>query len=260
MELREYWNVARKRGWIIVLVAIVAAVAALGVSLIIPKTYRATIQLSVEPARADWGLSQAAKELLANYIVNIRSHTNVQDAINRGQLDMTTDQFLADLDVSYDASNLTITLQADSHDEAMSMTMAQQLADVFVEKRKQWNEEQDKSARIYVEKVDDVRYAVLHSPKWKFNVLAGAIFGAIAGGVVVFFLEWLQADILRTPGDVEKSLGLTVLGAIPVRGDSSGGGRRKWGMPAWIEPGILLVFVIGLAIGAGLGALVVGLL
>lgn len=260
MELREYWNVARKRGWIIVLVAIVAAVAALGVSLIIPKTYRASIQLSVEPARADWGLSQAAKELLANYIVNIRSHTNVQDAIDRGQLDMTTDQFLADLDVSYDASNLTITMQADSHDEAMAMTMAQQLADVFVEKRRQWNEEQDKSARIYVEKVDDVRYAVLASPKWKFNMLAGAIFGAIAGGVVVFFLEWLQADIVRTPGDVEKTLGVIVLGAIPAQSDTPGSNRRKWGLPAGVDSGVLLVFVTGVAIGAGLGALVVGLL
>ena len=255
MELREYWNVARKRGWIIVLVAVVAAVAALGVSLIIPKTYSASIQLSVEPARADWGLSQAAKEMLRNYI-----HTMIQDAIDRGQLDMTTDQFLADLDVSDDASNLSITIKAESHDEGVAMTMAQQLADVFVEKRRQWNEEQDKSARIYIEKVDDVRYAVLDSPKWKFNVLAGAIFGAIAGGIVVFFLEWLQADIVRTPGDVEKTLGLTVLGAIPVRGDTPGSSSRKWGLPSWVEPGILLVFIIGLAIGAALGALVVGLL
>jgi len=260
MELREYWNVARKRGWIIVLVAVVAAVAALGVSLIIPKTYSANIQLSVEPARADWGLSQAAKEMLRNYILTIRSHTMIQDAIDRGQLDMTTDQFLADLDVSDDASNLSITIQAESHDEAVAMTMAQQLADVFVEKRRQWNEEQDKSARIYIEKVDDVRYATLASPKWKFNVLAGGIFGAIAGGIVVFFLEWLQADIVRTPGDVEKTLGLTVLGAIPVRGDTASSRRRRWGLPTWVEPGVLLVFATGLAIGAGLGALVVGLL
>lgn len=260
MELREYWNVARKRGWIIVLVAIVAAVAALGVSLIIPKTYSASIQLTVEPARADWGLSQAAKEMLRNYIVTIRSHTMVQEAINRGQLDMTTDQFLADLDVSDDASNLTISIKAESHDEGVAMTMAQQLADVFVEKRRAWNEEQDKSARIYIEKVDDVRYAVLASPKWKFNTLAGGIFGAIAGGIVVFFLEWLQADIIRTPGDVQKTLGLTVLGAIPTRGEAPGARKRRWGLPGWVEPGILLVFVIGLAIGAGLGALAVGLL
>jgi hypothetical protein len=31
-------------------------------------------------------------------------------------------------------------------------------------------------------------------------------------------------------------------------------------MPAWIQPGVLLIFVVGLVIGAGLGALVVALL
>ena len=66
MELREYWNIVRKRGWILLVVAVVAAVAALGVSLIISETYKATIQLSVNPARADWGLSQATKDLLRN--------------------------------------------------------------------------------------------------------------------------------------------------------------------------------------------------
>jgi hypothetical protein len=32
------------------------------------------------------------------------------------------------------------------------------------------------------------------------------------------------------------------------------------GLPSWIEPGLLLIFLVGLVIGAGLGALVVGLL
>jgi hypothetical protein len=31
-------------------------------------------------------------------------------------------------------------------------------------------------------------------------------------------------------------------------------------LPAWIEPGFLLIFAVGLVIGAGLGALIVGLL
>ena len=38
MEFREYWNIALKRGWIIILVAIVAAVAAFGVSQIMSET------------------------------------------------------------------------------------------------------------------------------------------------------------------------------------------------------------------------------
>jgi capsular polysaccharide biosynthesis protein len=260
VEFGEYCEIARKRGWIILLVAVIAAVAALGVSLILSETYEATIQLSINPARADWGLSQATKDLLRNYVLNIRSHRMTQEAINRAQLDMSTYDFLANLDVSDDAANLSITLQAESHDPEEARLMAQTLADVFVEERRQWNSEQDKRDRIYVEKVDDIRDVPLASPKTKFNMLAGAVFGAIIGGIIVFFLEWLQSDLLRTAADVEKAVGITVLGAIPAGSEGKTGGQSRWGLPAWIEPGLVFIFLVGMVIGAGLGALIVGLL
>jgi capsular polysaccharide biosynthesis protein len=260
VEFREYWNIARKRGWIIFLVAVVAAVAALGVSLIVAETYKATIQLSANPARADWGLNQATQDLLRNYVLNIKSHRMTQEAINRAQLDMSTYDFLANLDVSDDAANLSITIQAESHDPEEARLMAQTLADVFVEERRQWNSEQDKRDRIYVEKVDDIRDVPLASPKIKFNMLAGAVLGAIVGAIIVFFLEWLQSDILRSAADVEKAVGVTVLGAIPVGSESKSGARSQWGLPAWVDPGFLLTFSVGIVIGAGLGALIVGLL
>jgi capsular polysaccharide biosynthesis protein len=175
-------------------------------------------------------------------------------------LDMSTYDFLANLDVSDDAANLSITIQAESHDPEEARLMAQTLADVFVEERRQWNSEQDKSDRIYVEKVDDIRDVPLASPKTKINMLAGAVFGAIAGGVIVFFLEWLQSDILRTAADAEKAVGVAVLGAIPTTTDSGAGEKSRWGLPAWLDPGLLLVFLVGLVIGTGLGALIVGLL
>jgi capsular polysaccharide biosynthesis protein len=260
MEFREYWNIAKKRGWIILLVAAVAVIAALGISMIMPETYKATIQLSVNPARADWGLSQATKDLLRNYVLNIRSHSMTQEAINRAQLDMSTYDFLANLDASDDSANLSLTLQAESHDPEEARLMAQTLADVFVDERRQWNTEQDKRDRIYVEKVDDIRDVPLSSPNTKLNMLAAAVFGAIVGAVIVFFLEWLQSDILRSAADVEKGVGVAVLGAIPTGTQSKTAGKSKWGLPTWVEPGLLLTFLVGLVIGTGIGALVVGLL
>jgi capsular polysaccharide biosynthesis protein len=260
MEFREYWDIALKRGWILLLVALVAAVAALGVSLLMVETYKATIQLSINPARADWGLNQATKDLLRNYVLNIKSHRMTEEAIQRAQLDMSTYDFLGNLDVSDDAANLSITLQAESHDPEEARLMAQTLADVFVEERAQWNAEQDKRDRIYVEKVDDIRDVPQSAPNTRFNILAGFVFGLIAGGIVVFFLEWLQSDILRTSNDVEKDLGVTVLATIPSGSESGIEGSSRLGLPGWLEPGLLLVFAVGLVIGAGLGALVVGLL
>lgn len=260
MEFREYWTVARKRGWILVLAAVVAAVAALGLSVVLPKVYKATIQLSINPARADWGLSQATKDLLRNYVLNIKSHRMTQKAIDRAQLDMSTYDFLGNLDVSDDAANLSITIQAESSDPEEARLMAQTLGDVFVEERRQWNQEQDKSDRIDVEKVDDIRDVPLASPKWRFNMLAGAVFGAIVGGVIVFFLEWLQSDVLRTVADVEKAVDLTVLGTIPAGGEVKAAGRLKRALPAGLDPSLALAFAVGLVIGAGVGALVVALL
>ena len=260
MELREYWNIALKRGWIIILVAVVAAVAALGVSMLMSETYKATIQLSANPARADWGLNQATQDLLRNYVLNIKTHNMTQTAIERAQLDMSTYDFLANLDVSADSSNMSITIQAESHDQEQAKLMAQTLADVFVEERRQWNAEQDKRDRIYVEKVDDIRDVPLASPKKTFNMAAGAVFGAIVGGIIVFILEWLQSDILRTVADVEKVVGAPALGAIPAGGEARGGERTRLGLPAWIEPGFLLVFLVGAVIGAAVGAFIVALL
>jgi capsular polysaccharide biosynthesis protein len=260
VEFREYWNIVRKRGWIIILVAVVAAVAALGASLLMTETYKATIQLSANPARADWGLNQATQDLLRNYILNIKSHRMTQEAINRAQLDMSTYDFLANLDASADSANLSITIQAESHDPEEARLMAQTLAEVFVEERREWNSEQDKRDRIYVEIVDDIRDVPLSSPKKTLNMVAGAVFGAIVGGIIVFFLEWLQSDILRTVADVEKVGGVTVLGAIPAGSESKGVRESKLGLPAWVDSGFLLIFLVGLVIGAGLGAVVVGLL
>ncbi|MFN2244819.1 MAG: YveK family protein [Anaerolineae bacterium] len=260
MEFREYWKIAIKRGWIVILVAVVAAVAALGVSMLMPETYRATIQLSANPARADWGLNQATQDLLRNYVLNIKTHNMTQQAIDRAQLDMSTYDFLANLDVSADSSNMSITIQAESRDRDEAGLMAQTLADVFVEERRQWNSEQDKRDRIYVEKVDDIRDVPLASPKKTFNMAAGAVFGAIVGGIIVFMLEWLQSDILRTVADVEKAIAVPALGTIPAGGDARGATGRKRGLPSWIEPGFLLIFLVGMVIGGAAGALIVALL
>jgi len=41
--------------------------------------------------------------------------------------------------------------------------------------------------------------------------------------VIVFVLEWLESDIVRTADDVERCVGWTVLGAIPTEAE----GRRR---------------------------------
>ena len=74
MEISDYLRILRKRGWLIVVVAIIAAASAYAFSKMQTPIYSATVQLSVNPARLDWGLSNTIKDLLRNYATNIRTH------------------------------------------------------------------------------------------------------------------------------------------------------------------------------------------
>jgi succinoglycan biosynthesis transport protein ExoP len=51
-------------------------------------------------------------------------------------------------------------------------------------------------------------------PRKKVNVMMGAMLGMLFGLAAVFFLDYLD-NTIRTPEDVEKFLGLSVLGVVP---------------------------------------------
>ncbi|TEU19433.1 MAG: hypothetical protein E3J21_03790 [Anaerolineales bacterium] len=257
VELQDYLNILRKRGWIIILTACITAASALGFSLVQTPKYKATANLSVNPARADWGLANAAKTLLRNYTINMTTHKTAQKVIDRAQLDMSTDDLLSKVTVSSDESNLTLQVDAKDYDPVVAIQIAQTMAEVFIEDQTEWNNKQDKRDRIEVSLLDDVRDAPKFSPKIKINTLAGGIFGVLFGGVIILLLEWLESDILRTPGDVERFIGLTVLGAIPTPGGSGPGVSKRKGRG--LRLGRLTNMLIVFAVGFLAGGVVVGL-
>ena len=215
MELRDYFSVLRKRGWIILVLAILAAVAAFGWSQTQTKIYRASAKVSVVPGTPDWGLGNTAKDLLRNFVINIDTHDMAQKVIDRAQLDMTTYDLLARTEVSSDASNFTIQLDAKDERPEVAKQIALTMADLFVEERTAYYNQQDKRDRIEVKVIDHVIDAPLFSPKPALNAGAGFVLGAILGALLIFVLEWLDSDVLRTPQSVERNLGLTVLASIP---------------------------------------------
>lgn len=217
MELTDYLRILRKRGWIIIVVAVIAAGSAYAFSKLQTPIYSANVKLSVVPARNDWGSSNSLKDLLRNYAENIRTHTMAQEVIDRAQLDMQTTTFLGKLFVNPDSSTFTLELEARDRDPEVAMAMVDTMALVFAQDRDQWNQQQDKRDRIEVKLLDSV-YALgfqQYSPKTRVNVLAGGLFGALVGVLVIFFLEWLEMDVIRNAEDVERAIDVAVLGSIP---------------------------------------------
>ncbi len=218
MEINDYLRILRKRGWIIIVTALIAAVSAYGFSKMQTPIYSATVKLSVVPARAtDWGSSNSLKDLLRNYAENITTHTMASQVIDQAQLDMDTTSFLGKLFVNPDSSTFTLSLEARDRDPQVAMAMVDAMSKVFAQDREQWNQRQDKRDRIEVSMLDSVYNLGYqqYSPNTKINTLAGGLFGLLMGALIIFFLEWLEMDVIRSAKDVEKAANLPVLGTIP---------------------------------------------
>lgn len=224
MEIQAYLKILRRRWWILILLPLITAGSAFGVSKFLVSeavpgypVYRASVRLSVEPARLDWGLMTSVKALLRNYVAQLDTKKKARDVIDELQLDMTDDQLKSMWHISSDESNFSLLIEVDSPDQEVAKQIAGTMATQFVQNRRKWNQDQDKRDQIAVEQLDDVTWG-LHKPKTTVNTLAGGVFGLALGSGIVALLEWLEAAYVRTRDDLERTAGLPVLGAIPTMG------------------------------------------
>lgn len=215
MTIQEYIRILRKRGWIVIVAVILAVIAAFGVSYLQKDIYRATVYISVVPARADLGLGTSAKDLLRNFAENLRTVENAQHAIDRAKLDMNPYDFLGNLQVAPDSSTFMIQVDARARDQEVAKSMALAIADEFVEERNQYYAQQDKRDRIEVKVRSRAIDAPQIQPKPLINAIAGGVLGLLLGIGIVLLLTWLESDLLLTANAVERALDLEVLGTIP---------------------------------------------
>jgi capsular polysaccharide biosynthesis protein len=218
MTLQEYWRIIRTRGWIILVSMLLAAALAFGISYLQKELYQATVEVSTVPARPDWGLGNTAKDLMRNFTANLKTPEVAARVIARQQLDKNPYDLLADTQVEPDSSTFTIKIQVRDADGEVAKLAALGFADEFYEERTAYYAQQDKGDRIEVKiRSRDIGYAQIQ-PKPTLNAIAGAVLGLLFGLGLVLLLTWLEADLLRTPAAVERTLGLPVLGAVPQEG------------------------------------------
>jgi len=227
MELRDYIRILRKRGWIILVMVFLTSISAFIFSKWQIPEYKGYVTIQFRAARADWGLTNAAKSLLPSYRNFIANEKTAQRTIDRLQLDMTPQQLLSKVATKADETDFTLKLEVRDYDGELAKQIAQTMAEIFVEDQTEWNQRQDKRDRVEAFILNSARYA-LYRPKTKMNVLAGAVFGVLLGVLIIFFLEWLESDILWGAEDVERHLNLTVLGTIPAYASQAQGKRSIW--------------------------------
>lgn len=222
MELADYFRIIRTRGWIILVAAAVAAASAYGFSKLQRPIYQSSMQVTVLPARNDLGLAQTTKQLLRAYVTIIDTKIWAEKVLKRfgqaGQsLDTTPEKLKNNVIVtSYEDKNV---IQIDVRDG--NGELANRIAKAWAEEFRVWRDQENnkvrKEDRVDVVLGDDPTYKQ-YRPQTGVNTAAGGVFGLLLGALIVAALEWIEAGLVRTPADVERKLGLPVLGVIPSSG------------------------------------------
>ena len=214
MELQDYIRILRKRWWIVVVAIALTSGSALVFSELQHPQYTSTAEIVIEPARPDWGLAQSAKMLLHTYMTVADSYSWAQDVIDELQLPMTPEQLRGNAHFAAEDDRMVIKLEIEAYDGDQANDIARTWGQHLIQWRDSQNQRQNKEDRVYASLRDEPRYSQSW-PKTKVVTAAGGIFGLVIAGVVVFFLEWVEAGVIHTPQDLEHQLKLTVIGTIP---------------------------------------------
>lgn len=213
MELKDYVRIVRRRGWLIVLLAVLTAAAAFAFSKMQTPVYEASARLLIT-SRPDFGQTQAARELRRDFATYLRSSLRAADVIETLQLDMTPFELLGDAEIAAGTSENVVQVTVENTNPELAKAIARTWAEQLIIWRDEQNAALREEDRIKAQLLDEPTVA-LDRPQTTINTAAGGVFGALLGIVVIFLLEWIESGVMRRPEDVERYLDIPVVGTIP---------------------------------------------
>lgn len=214
MNLVDYGRILIRRGWIMIVLGVIAAGAAYLFSRQIEPTYRATQKVLIIPSRSDNGLTQAARLILNNHVAYLDSSLRAEEVIEHLQLDMKPGQLRSDVTIVADQLSLVIQIDADHKDPGEAARIASKWGDLLVDYRNTLNQQARREDRVDA-RIQDTPVTFQASPNVTINTLVGLIAGIFVGGIIIFVLEYLESSIVRRREDIEDLNGLPVLATVP---------------------------------------------
>ncbi len=231
MELKKYAQLLWRRGGVIILITILTILGALLFDKTQRPVYRAQATLQVTPAVWDYNIVLSANQLLTQFSLQVHSTAMAHRVLDRVPLALSPEELLKRVHTIPEEENFLIQVEADLPDGEMSKLVANGFAQEFVEYHRERNLSVDPVERIEIEVLKQARSYWQHWPRTKTLVLAGAILGLVIGALSALLLEYREADIIRSPEDMERYVGVAVLGSIPTISAGEGSAnpaRRRW--------------------------------
>ena len=216
IDLREYLSIIKKKWFIMAILCVVCVAASTVYSFFIAKpVYQAETTLIVKTEKAEGTNTvtsdqiKTTQQLAVTYGEIIKSRKVLDDVIKNLDLDESYGQLSGKISVSTVSDTQIIKISVKDTNKSNAKKIANEIPKVFTKE----------AIRIAdangVEVIDKAQTPVNPvSPNKKMNILIAGVLGIMIGLFIIFIIEFLNTKI-KTPQDIEKELGLPLLGVIP---------------------------------------------
>jgi capsular polysaccharide biosynthesis protein len=217
ISLKEIAQTLRKRLMLISLIAVVAVAASGLISyFVLTPVYQASTQMLVnqktsEQPTLDPNQIRSSVEMINTYKQIIQSPAILDIVVKDLDLELSTDSLKSKISVSSEQNSQVFNLTVQDEDPAQAVKLANAISVTF----------SDEVENIMtIKNVKILSPAVLKDnpspikPKPLLNMAIALVVGLMAGIGIAFLLEYLD-NTIKTEEDIQKVLGLPILGAIP---------------------------------------------
>lgn len=216
IDLREYFAIIKKRFWIIALLAIISALISGVISFfMLNPVYEAKSTLIVNTEKNEetqmitGDQFNVTQKLAVTYGEIIKSRSVLDDVIKNLKLDDEYGDLVKNVTVSPVKDTQIISISVQDTNKEKARDIANEIPKVFEKEAKRITKANDVQV---IDKATLPKNPI--KPNKVMNVLIAFVLGTMIGLFVVFLIEYLD-NKMKTPQDIEKHLGLSVIGVIP---------------------------------------------
>ena len=215
IDVLELFHVLLDKIWVIILAGAVAALAVVAATILfITPQYQSTTKMYVLSKQDSNTLTsqdmQTSLSLTKDYAELIKSRTVTEGVITQLNLDMTHEQLLSKMTVDSATDTRILSISVRDADTYVACEIANAIRDVAANHIKNV---MDIDAVNVVETANIPENKI--SPSIKKNGLVGGVAG-VAIAIAIILITYLSNDTIKTQEDVERYLGLSTLGTIPM--------------------------------------------
>ena len=217
IDLRECFEIIKKRFWIIITLTLVCALISGLISFFVLKpVYQASSSVIVNTERGEGNniitgdQFSVTQKLAVTYGEIIKSRSVLGSVIENLKLDDKYNDLAKRVTVSPVKDTQIINISVQDKNPKKARDIANEIPKIF--------KSENKLTKVKSNNIQVIEEATLPEkpikPNKVINIIGAAVVGMMIGLVIVFLLEYLD-DTIKTPNDVEKYLGMSILGVLP---------------------------------------------